>query len=162
MYILYNNFCTKDITLRFIQNHFAFPFRHLAYSYLSLDMPDVATEGQLSFSRGPNSLFIRFFCDLQSVTKYVDRLGRDCNKSPHPPLFNVVGRKLTVQLLSFVFNVLYCVPDRFLRTYGNIEMGEGGLQVVFAISCKNNLSDVSVPPFNVTDCLSILQHGYCT
>ena len=29
-------------------------------------------------------------------------------------------------------------------------MGEGRLQVVFAISCKNNLSDVSVPPFNVT------------
>ena len=33
-------------------------------------------------------------------------------------------------------------------------MGEGGLQVVFAISCKNNLSDLSVPPFNVTDCSS--------
>ena len=78
----------------------------------------------------------------------MDRLGRDCNKSPIP-LFNVVGRKLAVQLLSFV---LYCVPDRSLRTYGNIEMGEGGLQVVFAISCKNNLSDLSVPPFNVTDC----------
>ena len=30
------------------------------------------------------------------------------------------------------------------------------LQVVFAISCKNNLSDVSVPPFNVTDCSSII------
>ena len=93
---------------------------------------------------------------LQSVTKYVDQLGRDCNKSP---LFNVVRRKLAVQRLGFV---LYCVPNHSLRTYGNIEMGEGGLQVVFAISCKNNLSDVSVPPFNVTDCLSILQHGYCT
>ena len=31
-------------------------------------------------------------------------------------------------------------------------MEEGGLQVVFAISCRNNLPDVSVPPFNVTDC----------
>ena len=83
----------------------------------------------------------------QSVKKYEDRLGRDCNKSP---LNNVVRRKLAVQLLSFV---LYYVPDRSLRTYGNIEMGEGGLQAVFAISCKNNLSDVSVPPFNVTDCM---------
>ena len=85
----------------------------------------------------------------QSVTKYVDRLGRDCNKSPPSPLFNVVGGKLAVQLLTFV---LYSVPNHSLRTYGNIEMGEGGLQVVFAISFKNNLSDVSVPPFNVTDC----------
>ena len=72
--------------------------------------------------------------ELQSVTKYVDRLGRDCNKSPHSPLFNVVRRKLAVQLLSFV---LYCVSNHSLRTYSNIEMGEGGLQVVFAISCKN-------------------------
>ena len=61
----------------------------------------------------------------QSVTKYVDRLGREVN---------VVRRKLAVQLLRFV---LYCVPHHFLRTYGNIEMGEGGLEVVFAISCKN-------------------------
>ena len=38
-------------------------------------------------------------------------------------------------------------------------MGEGGLQVVFAISCKNNLSDVSVPPFNVTDCSIVRIQG---
>ena len=49
--------------------------------------------------------------------------------------------------------VLYFVPDHSLRTYSNIGMGEGGLQVVFAISCKNNLSDLSVPLFNVTDCM---------
>lgn len=35
---------------------------------------------------------------------------------------------------------LYCVPDHSLRTYNNTGMGEGRLQVVFAISCKNNLS----------------------
>ena len=36
-------------------------------------------------------------------------------------------------------------------------MGEGGLQVVFAISYKNNLPDVSIPPFNVTDCRKIVK-----
>ena len=41
-----------------------------------------------------------------------------------------------------------------VRTYGNIEMEEGGLQVVFVISGKNSLSDVNVPRFNVTDCVA--------
>ena len=68
---------------------------------------------------------------LQSVTKYVDRLGLDCNKSPQPPCSMLLDENLAVQLLSFV---LYCLPDHSLRTYGNIEMGQGGLKVIFAIS----------------------------
>ena len=52
--------------------------------------------------------------------------------------------------------VLYCVPDHPPRTYSNNRIGEeggrGGAQVVFAISCKDNLPNISVPPFNVTDC----------
>ena len=85
------------------------------------------------------------------MTKYVDRLGRDCNKSPHSPLFNVVRRKLAVQLLSFV---LYCVSNHSLRTYSNIEMGEGGYKLFLQLVAKTNLSDLSVSPFNVTDCSS--------
>ena len=40
-------------------------------------------------------------------------------------------------------------------------MEERRLQLAFAISCKNNLSDLSVPGFNVTDCSSQEISTFC-